>query len=122
MPAVLVVDDSPTMRKMIQAALRPLGVTFYEAANGLEAIEQLALHPIDLITLDLNMPDMHGIEFLHFARAHSRYRTTPIVVVTTRADEASRQQALQAGATRYLTKPFQPAELRQAVADLLPKP
>ena len=119
MTTILVVDDSPTMRKMIRAALRTLADTFYESANGLEAIEQLALHPVDLITLDLNMPDMHGLEFLRFVRAHARHRHTPVVVITTRSDQASRREALQAGANAYLTKPFQAEELRELVSQLL---
>ena len=61
MKNVLVVDDSATMRRMVLVSLRGLGeVQFHEASNGLEAIERLALGPIDLMILDLNMPDMHG--------------------------------------------------------------
>lgn len=122
MTAILIVDDSPTMRKMLRAALRNLAEAFYEASNGLEAIEQLALHPIDLITLDLNMPDMHGFEFLRFVRAHSRHRHTPVIVITTRGDEASRDEALRSGADAYLTKPFQVQDLRKQVTQLLAKP
>ena len=68
---ILIVDDSPTMRRMVMASLRSLpGVSFGEASSGLEAIERLALAPVDLMILDLNMPDMHGIEVLGFLRRH----------------------------------------------------
>ena len=69
----LVVDDSPTMRRMVMASLREVCAGgFLEAASGLEAIEQLALGPVALIVLDLNMPDMHGLEVLKFVRSHQR--------------------------------------------------
>jgi len=116
MKRILVVDDSPTIRRMMIAALRGLpNVEFDEANNGLEAIERLSLAPVNLLFLDLNMPDIHGIEVIEFVRSHQAYRHIPICVVTTRGDEASRAQVLKAGANVYLTKPFTPQELvRQA--------
>ena len=117
---ILVVDDSPTMRRMVMASLRTLrAVAFSEAGSGLEAIERLALGAVDLIILDLNMPDMHGVEVLEFVRGHHAYRGLPVIVLTTRGDEASRADALAAGATRYLTKPFAPQELHGCVRELL---
>src|SRR5687768_9623540 len=76
MRTILVVDDSPTMRRMIMAALRELGdVAFDQAGSGLEAIERLAVSPVDLVVLDLNMPDVHGLEVLRFVRSHDRFRS-----------------------------------------------
>jgi len=120
MPKILIVDDSATIRKMVRASLRGLGdAEFVEAANGLEAIEQIALGPIALIVLDLNMPDMHGVDVLKFVRRHQGFRDVPIVVLTTRGDESSRETAMAAGATLYLTKPFAPQVLLSAARDLL---
>ncbi|HEY65977.1 MAG TPA: response regulator [Caldilineae bacterium] len=120
MKNVLVVDDSATMRRMIISALRSLdSITFAEAGNGLEAIEKLALQPIHLMILDLNMPDMHGIDVLRFMRQHEPYRKIPVIVLTTRTDEASRNAALAAGASLYLTKPFEPRALADHVRALL---
>lgn len=120
MKHILIVDDSQTMRRMIMASLRGLaGVTFDEASSGLEAIERLALGPVNLMTLDLNMPDMHGLEVLQFVRKHHAYRTIPIVVITTKGEEASRSAVLAAGATRYVTKPFSPPMLAALVNELL---
>lgn len=117
---ILVVDDSATMRKMVIASLRDLpDVSFTEAGNGLEAIEQLEIAPFDLMLLDLNMPDMHGLEVLRFVLGHPNYHTTPIVILTTKGDEGSRSEALAAGATCYLTKPFQPQSLASQIQDLL---
>ncbi|HEY8561029.1 MAG TPA: response regulator [Pyrinomonadaceae bacterium] len=120
MKRILVVDDSPTIRRMMIASLKNLrDVEFEEAQSGLEAIERLALAPVSLIFLDLNMPDIHGVEVIEFVRAHQAYREIPICVVTTRGDEASRTQVLAAGADVYLTKPFTPQEIVAQANNLL---
>ena len=106
------------------ASLRAVqGAGFVEASSGLEAIERLALAPVDLIVLDLNMPDMHGLEVLDFLRRHQAYSHIPVIVLTTRGDDQSRADALAAGASLYLTKPFAPQALAaQAHALLSPHP
>jgi two-component system chemotaxis response regulator CheY len=119
MPRLLVVDDSATMRKMIMSALRPLNPTFQEASDGLGAIEQLLMGQFDMITLDLNMPDMHGLEFLNFLRSHPAFGNIPVVVVTTRTDQAMLETALASGASSYVTKPFSAEEILQAVKGVL---
>jgi len=117
---VLVVDDSRTMRRMVIASLRDLpDVDFDQAGSGLEAIERLALAPVHLMILDLNMPDMHGLEVLEFMRRHHAFRTVPVIVLTTRGDETSRTAALAAGASVYLTKPYEPRALAGHVRELL---
>jgi two-component system, chemotaxis family, chemotaxis protein CheY len=120
MPEVLVVDDSKVMREMVVACLRPFpGLAFTHASSGLEAIERLSLKPFDLIVLDLNMPDIGGIEVVEFVRGQDTLRHLPIVIVTTRGDEASRSQALEAGADRFITKPFTPDAILSEVRALL---
>ena len=120
MDTILVVDDSPTIRRMVRAALGALGgVTFAEAGSGLRAIEVLGMEPVQMVVLDLNMPDMHGLDVIRFLRSHERYRQLPVIVLTTRGDESSRQAALAAGASAYLTKPFVPGALLSSVRDLL---
>jgi two-component system, chemotaxis family, chemotaxis protein CheY len=120
MDTILVVDDSPTIRRMVRVALGALdGVTFSEAGSGLRAIEMLGMEPVQMVVLDLNMPDMHGLEVIHFLRSHARYRDLPVIVLTTRGDETSRQAALDAGASAYLTKPFLPSALLASVRELL---
>ncbi|HJZ77527.1 MAG TPA: response regulator [Vicinamibacterales bacterium] len=121
MSKILIVDDSATIRKMVRACLRPLPeAEFVEAGNGLEAIEQIALGPIALIVLDLNMPDMHGVDVLRFVRRHRGCRDVPVIVLTTRGDDASRDTAMQAGANQYLTKPFVPQVLLSTARELVP--
>jgi two-component system, chemotaxis family, chemotaxis protein CheY len=117
---ILIADDSPTMRRMVKASLRELDdVDCSEASSGLEAIERLAIAPVDLLILDLNMPDMHGLEVLQVMRRHQSYRRIPIIVLSTRGDESSRTASLDAGASLYLTKPFEPRTLAAHVRSLL---
>jgi two-component system, chemotaxis family, chemotaxis protein CheY len=120
MQTILVVDDSPTIRRMVRTALGTLAdVTFAEAGSGLQAIETLAIQPVQAIVLDLNMPDMHGLDVLKFLRSHQQYRSVPVMILTTRGDVTSREAALEAGATAYMTKPFSPSALATSVKTLL---
>ncbi len=120
MKRILVVDDSPTMRRMVMASLRDLdGVHFDQAGSGLEAIERLALAPAHLVILDLNMPDLHGLDLLQFMRQQAAYRHLPVIVLTTRDDPTSQAAALAAGASVYLTKPYEPQTLAGHVRRLL---
>ena len=117
---ILLVDDSKVMREMIAACLRPeQGIAFSHAGSGLEAIERLSLKKFDLVILDLNMPDIGGIEVVEFIRGQDRLRELPILIVTTRGDDASRTRALQVGASRFMTKPFAPDALLAEVRALL---
>jgi two-component system chemotaxis response regulator CheY len=117
---ILVVDDSATMRKMVIASLRSLpNLSFSEAGNGLEAIELLTIEHFDAITLDLNMPEMNGMEVLQFIRMQESYQQTPVVMLTTRSDELSKNESFTAGATAYLTKPFTPQALSNKILELL---
>ena len=120
MPELLVVDDSKVMRDMIVACLRAdPSLRFTPAASGLEAIEQLSLRRFDLVVLDLNMPDIGGIEVVEFIRGQDRLRALPVIIVTTRGDETSKSRALGAGASRFMVKPFDPDEILAEVQGLL---
>ncbi len=102
------------------ASLRELeNVKMLEASSGLEAIERLALGPVDLMILDLNMPDIHGFEVIQFLRKHESFHAIPVIVLTTRGDEESRSRALGGGASVYLTKPFDPHVLARHARELL---
>ncbi len=122
MAAVLVVDDSKVMRDMVVACLRAIaGTSFVHASSGLEAIERLSLAPFDLMVLDLNMPDVSGFEVLEFVRGQDKLRALPILIVTTRGDDESRERVLRAGATAFLAKPFTPDAIIAEVRALLPE-
>jgi two-component system chemotaxis response regulator CheY len=117
---LLIVDDSKVMRDMVAACLRPIGeVSFEFAGSGLEAIERLALAGYDLVVLDLNMPDVGGIEVIEFIRSQDKLRALPILVVTTRGDDQSRMRVLEAGASGFLAKPFAPEQILTEVRGLL---
>jgi two-component system, chemotaxis family, chemotaxis protein CheY len=120
MRKILIVDDSQTIRRMVAASLQELNdIRFEEASNGLEAIELLARERINLLILDLNMPEMHGLEVMQFMRSHARYSEIPIIVLTTKFDTESRRSARDGGASQYLTKPFDPVSLRKHASSLL---
>jgi two-component system, chemotaxis family, chemotaxis protein CheY len=111
------------MREMVVACLRAEGgLDFTHAASGLEAIEELSLRGADLMVLDLNMPDIGGYEVIEFVRAQDRLRLLPILVLTTRGDEGSRARALELGASLFMTKPFAPEAIVDAVRSLLERP
>jgi two-component system chemotaxis response regulator CheY len=120
---VLVVDDSKVMREMLVACLRGKDdLNFTQASSGLEAIEQLSLKPFDLLLLDLNMPDIGGIEVVEFVRSQDLLCKVPIIIITTRGDDDSKERALKAGATRYMTKPFSPEVIHAEVTSVLSAP
>ncbi len=117
---ILVVDDSKVMREMIVACLRGVdGLHFTQAASGLEAIERLSLGAFDLMFLDLNMPDIGGFEVVEFVRSQDTLKELPIIVVTTRGEEATRTRALAVGASRFMTKPFTPEAIVGELRSLL---
>lgn len=120
MTDILVVDDSKVMREMVVACLRAIDdARFTQAASGLEAIEKLSLRAFDLLVLDLNMPDIGGVEVVEFVRSQDQLRSLPILIVTTRGDESSKARVLEAGASRFLTKPFTPEAILAEVTELL---
>lgn len=120
MKTIMIVDDSATMRRMIQASLRQVAdVQFAEADSGLAAIERLAVAPVHLMTLDINMPDMHGLDVLRFIRAQPTYTALPVIVLTTRSDEIAYAETRAAGASLCLSKPFDPSILAAHVRALL---
>jgi two-component system chemotaxis response regulator CheY len=123
MHTFLIVDDSPTIRRMVKVAMSDLPNTMcLEAATGLHAIEQLTLARVNLMVLDLNMPDMHGLDVLRFVRGHAAFSSLPIIVLTTRGDEDTRHAAIQAGASLFRTKPFRPESLASDARALLALP
>ena len=120
MPAtILVVDDSRTMRAMVKAALVAGDYQVVEAPDAREALRALDDTPVDLVITDVNMPEIDGLTLVRRLRARPRERTTPILVLTTEASEVLQAQGREAGATGWLVKPFQPAQLLQTVRQVL---
>ena len=107
-PKILVIDDEPPIRKLLRMGLTTQDYEVLEASNGKTGLEMLLQNP-DLIILDLGLPDIQGLELLRTIR--SRNEGVPIVVLSSRGDEAGKVQALDLGADDYVTKPFGMDEL-----------
>ena len=107
-PRVLVVDDEPPIRKLLRMGLSAHGYHVIEATNGKNALELLGKSP-DIIILDLGLPDIQGHDLLRMIRG--RNEAVPVVVLSSRGDEAGKVQALDLGADDYVTKPFGMDEL-----------
>ncbi len=105
---VLVIDDEPPIRKLLRMGLSTQGYEILDAPNGKAGLELLGQNP-DLVILDLGLPDIQGLELLRMIRA--RRERVPIVVLSSRADEAGKVEALDLGADDYVTKPFGMDEL-----------
>lgn len=105
---ILVIDDEPPIRKLLRMGLSTQGYEILDAPNGKVGLELLGQNP-DLVILDLGLPDIQGLELLRMIRARSE--RVPIVVLSSRADEAGKVQALDLGADDYVTKPFGMDEL-----------
>jgi len=118
---ILSVDDSGTMRRIIGRAVQVLGHELLEAANGLEALQILAARAdeIALVILDVNMPEMDGMETLVRIKADPALKGIPVMMLTTDSDRGRIIQAVQAGAANYLTKPFSQDDLLAKIAACL---
>ena len=121
MKRILIVEDSPTMRALLNSALEGLEipVKITEASSGFEALRQLPREPFDLIVTDINMPDINGLELVSFAKSNSAYRSIPLIIVSTEGAEKDRARGIELGADAYLVKPFDAENLREVVVDLL---
>jgi two-component system chemotaxis response regulator CheY len=111
----LTVDDSRTMREMVSFTLKGVGFEVIEAEDGKQAIERLGNAKVDVVITDLNMPNMNGIELIRALRQRPEYQFTPILMLTTEADDAKKQEGKSAGATGWIVKPFNPEKLVQVI-------
>jgi DNA-binding response OmpR family regulator len=107
-PRVLVVEDHPDLRLLLESTLRRAGFAVAAVSSGGEALSALDEHPPDLVLLDLGLPGMDGHEFLRRIRARSEL---PVIVVSGRSEQAERVAAFEQGADDYLLKPFSQVEL-----------
>lgn len=108
---ILIVDDCGTTRKLLSYIFREKGYGIVVASNGIEALEIMATNPVDLVITDLNMPQMDGFELSKNIRSMGSYTELPIVMVTTEAGEQDKRFGMEAGVTKYLTKPISPQKL-----------
>jgi len=116
---ILTVDDSPSVRKMVEFSLKSKGYTMGAAGDGLEALELLNQEPYDAIILDVNMPRMNGLEFLEKRLEIEEIADIPVIMLTTEGQDEDRDKAISLGATAYIIKPFKPSQLLELLEEFL---
>ncbi|MFN7087309.1 MAG: response regulator [Burkholderiales bacterium] len=116
---ILAVDDSASIRSMVSFTLKSAGYEVVEAVDGVDGLEKAQNHEINLVLTDVNMPRMDGMAFVKSLRGMPRYKTAPILMLTTESSDAAKAQGRAAGATGWLVKPFDPGRLLDVVARVM---
>lgn len=125
MQTILVVDDSDSIRKLLEVTLKTRGFAVVSATDGQEALEALERHTgpggvaFNVLVLDINMPRLDGLSVLTTVRARPEWQALPILMLTTEGRDEDRDRALALGASDYMIKPFKPSELVMRVMALL---
>jgi len=113
---ILVVEDSSAMRAFVRASLEEAEhADVFEASNGFEALRLLPRGQYDVVIVDINMPDVNGLELLSFMRSADAHRDTPVVLISTESSAKDRERGLALGANTFLQKPFGVNELVEAL-------
>lgn len=116
----LVVDDSPTMRRIVINSLRSFGYEeIIEAVDGQDALAKLHTEKVDFVITDWNMPNMTGLELTQAIRSDATFSALPVLMVTTRGVKEDIIQALQARVNNYIVKPFTPAVLKEKIQAII---
>lgn len=116
---ILVVDDMVTMRRIVKNILKQLGfANVDEAENGQEALQKLRLDTYGFVVSDWNMPVMTGIDMLRAIRADEKLKTTPVLMVTAEAQQSNLIEAVQAGVSNYIVKPFTAETLQEKITKI----
>ena len=116
---ILIVDDEEPIRQLLKYNLEREGYTTFQAANGLQALEKARSEKIDLIILDLMLPDMSGLDICRILKNDSKTTCIPIVMVTAKTEDADIVYGLELGAEDYVTKPFSPKVLMARIKSVL---
>jgi len=105
---ILIVDDSEMTRRLISTAVRGLGeFEFEEAKDGFEALQKLPAGPFDLLFVDINMPNINGLELIDYCKQSEHYQHIPIIIISTEDSLRDQQKGLELGASDFLMKPIQ---------------
>lgn len=116
---ILAVDDSASIRQMVSFTLKSAGYEVVEAVDGQDALDKAASHNVNLVLTDINMPRLDGLALVKLLRGLPRYKTAPILMLTTESSDAMKAQGRAAGATGWLVKPFDPKRLLEVVNKVL---
>jgi two-component system, chemotaxis family, chemotaxis protein CheY len=116
---ILIVDDSESIREVVNFTLKNEGYNVLVGVDGKDALKFLNGDQIDLIITDLHMPEMDGIEFIKHVRRMDQYKRIPILFLTTESQANKKMEAKEAGATGWIIKPFVPAKLIEALKKVL---
>ena len=119
MQSILAVDDSPSMRKMVSFTLTSAGYNVVEAVDGEDAYEKAQTHAINLVLADQNMPRLDGLGLTRKLREDPKFKTIPILILTTESSDLMKQAGRSAGATGWLVKPFDPARLIEVIQKVI---
>jgi len=119
MHTILAVDDSASMRQMVSFTLKSAGYQVVEAVDGVDACEKAAKGDFQLVLTDQNMPRMDGISLVRKLRDNPKFKSTPILVLTTESGDQMKQAGRAAGATGWLVKPFDPTKLIEVIGKVL---
>ena len=119
MHTILAVDDSPSMRQMVSFTLKNAGFNVVEAVDGQDAFEKSTQRDYNLVLTDQNMPRMDGISLTKKLRDNPKFKTTPILILTTESSDQMKQAGRSAGATGWLVKPFDPAKLLEVIKKVI---
>lgn len=117
---ILIVDDSMSIRQVLNMTLKGSGYNVIEASDGRDGLSKLEGDSVDLIITDLNMPNMDGLAFIQAVKGtESPHRSIPIIMLTTEAEQEKKNQGKAAGANAWVVKPFQPQQLLTVVEKIL---
>lgn len=113
---ILIVEDSATTRALIRAVIEDMGdFNTVEAGSGFEALKLLPTQEFNLVITDVNMPDINGLELIHFIKSNPIYSHIPLIIVSTERSEEDKKRGIALGAMSYITKPFKAQELQEVV-------
>lgn len=116
---VMIVDDSASLRQVVGITLKTAGYEVFEGSDGKDALSKLNGRKVHLIISDVNMPNMDGISFVKAVKQLPEYKFTPVIMLTTEAQEERKMEGKAAGARAWMVKPFKPEQLLGAVEKLI---
>jgi len=116
---IMTVDDSISIRQMVNFTLKQAGYEVIEAVDGQDALKKIVGSPVAMLITDLNMPNMNGIELIIQVRARPEFKFIPVIMLTTESQDGKKQEGKAAGATGWIVKPFKPEQLLMVVKKVL---